>query len=147
MGDVEAVGAEVVDACLRVHRGLGPGLLESVYQRVLERELRRRGLWVERQKTVGFEFDGVYYDDGLRLDLLVEGVVVELKSVEALAPVHFKQVLTYLRLLDLPLGYLVNFGAPLLKDGGIRRILNNYHPDRDFKSPGQSNPRRARHPH
>ena len=137
-GDPERVGAEVVDAALKVHRGLGPGLLESVYERVMERELRARGLEVERQKPVTFEFDGITYEDGLRVDLLVENVVVELKSVEAVAPVHFKQVLTYLRLMNLPLGFLVNFGTALLKNGGIRRILNDYRPKTDFRIESQN---------
>jgi GxxExxY protein len=118
------ITGEVVDAALKVHKGLGPGLLESVYEAVLAAELRRRGLTVERQKGVSFDFDEMHFDEGLRIDLLVEGaVVVELKSVEELAPVHTKQVLTYLRLLDLHVGLLINFGAPTLKEG-LHRIVN-----------------------
>jgi GxxExxY protein len=88
--------------------------------------LERRGLKVERQKPVSFDFDGMRFDDAFRVDLLVEGsVVVELKSVETLAPVHSKQVLTYLRLLHLPVGLLINFGATTIKEG-LHRIVNNY---------------------
>jgi len=112
----------------KVHSGLGPGLLESVYETVLAHELEKRGLEVKRQKVISFEYDGLQFDDGLRVDLLVEGVVVvELKSVEKIAPVHAKQVLTYLRLLKLPVGLLINFGAPTIKEG-LQRIVNNYQP-------------------
>ena len=107
-------------------RGIGPGLLESVYEALLYQLLLKRGLKVERQKPVSFDFDGIHFDDGFRVDLLVEKcVVVELKSVEVVAPVHAKQVLSYLRLLDLQVGLLINFGAPTIKLG-IQRIVNNY---------------------
>lgn len=103
--EVDEITGIIVDAAYKIHVGLGPGLLESVYEVVLERELLGRGFQVERQKAVSFEFDGMQFDDVLRLDLFVESiVVVELKSVEQLAPVHSKQVLTYLRLLKLPVG-------------------------------------------
>ncbi|HVW39572.1 MAG TPA: GxxExxY protein [Pirellulales bacterium] len=126
--EVDEITGIIVDAAYKIHVGLGPGLLESVYEVVLERELLGRGLQVERQKAVSFEFDGMQFDDVLRLDLFVESfVVVELKSVEQLAPVHSKQVLTYLRLLKLPVGLLINFGAPTLKEG-LHRIVNNYSP-------------------
>ncbi|MEQ1904821.1 MAG: GxxExxY protein [Pirellulaceae bacterium] len=109
---------------MKIHIELGPGLLESVYEVVLARALERRGFHVERQQTVRFEYDGVVFDEGLRLDLLVDGrVVVELKSVEKLAPVHGKQLLTYLRLLKLPVGLLINFGGATLKEG-LHRIVN-----------------------
>lgn len=125
MRALDEVTGEIVDAAYKLHTGLGPGLLESVYEVVLARELERRGLNVERQKAVPFEFDGLRFDDGLGLDLLVEGTVaVELKSVENVAPVHAKQVLTYLRLLDLQVGLLNNFGAPTLQEG-LQRIVNN----------------------
>src|SRR6202000_2532138 len=102
--------------------------LESVYEMVLARELERRGLAVTRQAPVAIEFDGMQFEEGFRVDLLVEEiVVVELKSVERLAPVHSKQVLTYLRLLNLPVGLLINFGEVTLKDG-LHRIVNNYSP-------------------
>lgn len=124
--DVEEISAVVVDAAFHIHRELGPGLLESVYEVVLARSLERRGLRVERQKTVAFEFDGIRFDEGLRVDILVnEALVIELKSVETLAPVHYKQLLTYLRLLHLPLGILINFGAATFKEG-VKRIANNH---------------------
>lgn len=124
--NIEELSAVVVDAAFHLHAGLGPGLLESVYEAVLARALERRGLLVERQKIVSFEFDGMRFDDGLRVDLLVNGVlVVELKSVETLAPVHFKQVLTYLRLMNLPLGLLINFGCATFREG-CKRIVNNH---------------------
>lgn len=124
--DVEELSAIVVNAAFHIHCELGPGLLESVYESVLGRALEKQGLQVERQKNVAFEFDGMYFDDGLRLDLLINGrLVVELKSVETLASVHPKQLLTYLRLLDLPLGLLINFGAATFKEG-IKRIVNNH---------------------
>ncbi len=127
--DVDEVSGEIVDAALKVHRGLGPGLLESVYEMVLARELIRRGLRVERQAGVSFDFDGMHFDDGFRVDLLVEGVVVvELKSVETLAPVHWKQVLTYLKLLELSVGLLINFGGVTLK-GNVHRIANGHVPN------------------
>jgi GxxExxY protein len=118
------ITGEIVDIAFRLHSRLGPGLLESVYETVLTRLLQGRGLHVERQKAVSFEFDGCVFDDGLRVDLFVENtVVVELKAVEKVAPVHVKQVLTYLRLLDLPVGLLINFGADRMEDG-LQRITN-----------------------
>lgn len=124
--DVEELSSIVVDAAFHIHRELGPGLLESVYEAVLARSLEKRDLRVERQKTVGFDFDGMRFEEGLRLDILVnEKLVVELKSVEVLAPVHHKQVLTYLRLLHLPVGLLINFGAATFKEGA-KRIVNNH---------------------
>ncbi len=122
--DVEGLSALVVDAAYHLHMGLEPGLLESVYECVLARRLEKCGLVVERQKLVTFEYDGMSFDDGLRVDLLVNGsLVVEVKSVEKIVPVHAKQVLTYLRLLHLPLGLLVNFGSSTFKEG-CRRIVN-----------------------
>ncbi len=128
MRQIDDITGEIVDAAVKLHQSLGPGLLESVYEAVLARELVRRGLEVERQKTIVFEFDGMRFDEGLRVDLFVEHtVVVELKSIEAILPVHKKQLLTYLRLLDLPVGLLINFGAPVLKDG-LHRIVNKLPP-------------------
>lgn len=125
---LDNVTAEIVDAAYKLHTGLGPGLLESVYEAVLARDLERRSLRVERQKLLSFDYDGMSFTDCLRTDLLVnECVVVEIKSVEKLLPVHPKQVLTYLRLLDIRIGLLVNFGAPTLKEG-LRRIVNGYVP-------------------
>lgn len=118
------VAKAVVDACYRVHTGLGPGLLESVYEAVLERELERRGLCVQRQVAVPIVWDGQSFDEGFRADLIVDDVlIVELKSVETLAPVHTKQLLTYLRLTNRRLGLLVNFGEALIKNG-IKRVVN-----------------------
>ncbi|HYW11778.1 MAG TPA: GxxExxY protein [Longimicrobium sp.] len=111
-----------------MHTQLGPGLLEGVYGAILARALEEKGFRVERERGISFEFDGMRFVDACRVDLLNEGcVVVELKSVERLAPVHAKQVLTYLRLLDLPIGLLVNFGAARLKDG-LQRIVNDRSP-------------------
>lgn len=130
MGDLDRITGEVVDAAVGIHRRLGPGLMEAVYEAVLARELERRGVRVQRQVRAPFEYDGLSFDEGLRIDLLVEGqVVVELKSVERVAPVHRKQVLTYLRLLKLPVGLLINFGAATLKDG-LHRIVNDFRPSR-----------------
>ena len=118
------VAKQIVDAALSVHKGLGPGLLESVYETALFHELTKRGLPVTRQVPVTFVYDGHQYDEGFRIDLLVAGcVVVELKSVEQVHPVHKKQLLTYLRLGQKRLGLLINFNAALLKDG-ITRIVN-----------------------
>ncbi|MEW5975584.1 MAG: GxxExxY protein [Acidobacteriota bacterium] len=126
--EIDDITGIVVDAAYKIHTGLGPGLLESVYEAVLARELERHGLRVQRQVCVSFDFDGMHFDEGFRVDLLVEGmVVVELKSVEKLAPVHSKQSLTYLRLMNLPVGLLINFGGATLKEG-LHRIVNHYTP-------------------
>lgn len=126
--ELDDITGAIVEAALKIHKELGPGLLESVYEAVLFRALERQGLHVERQKTIRFEYDGMVFEEGFRIDLLVEGrVVVELKSTERLAPVHSKQVLTYLRLMNLPVGLLVNFGAATLKEG-LRRIVNQLLP-------------------
>jgi len=125
---VDAVTGEIVDAAVKLHTRLGPGLLETVYEAVLARELERRGLQCARRRAVTFQFDGLVFENAFRVDLLVEErVVVELKSVENLAPVHWKQVLTYLRLLDLPVGLLINFGQATLREG-LHRIVNRYTP-------------------
>lgn len=114
----------VVDTALRIHRRLGPGLLESAYSIVLTHELTKRGLRVERELPVPITWDGVRIDVGFRADLLVnDSVIIEAKSVEKLIPLHSKQLLTYLRLADKRLGLLLNFGAELLKDG-IVRVVN-----------------------
>jgi GxxExxY protein len=119
------ITGEIVDAAFKVHTALGPGLLETVYELVLMRDLERRGLRAARQVPISFDYDGLRFEEVCRVDLLVEGcVVVEIKSVERLAAVHPKQLLTYLRLLKLPLGLLINFGGPTLREG-IRRIANN----------------------
>jgi GxxExxY protein len=114
----------VVDACYHIHTRLGPGLLESVYTRILEYELAKRDLKVRREVPVSFRYDELEFDEGFRADLIVEGIVIlELKSVEKTAPVHKKQLLTYLKLTGLKLGLLINFGKSLIKDG-IFRLVN-----------------------
>ena len=118
------IGKIVVDVALQVHRKLGPGLLESVYEVILAHELRQRGLRVERQVSVPIEYCGMKFDEGFRADIVVEDkVILELKSVETVNKAHKKQVLTYLRLTDMKLGYLLNFGEALMKDG-ITRTVN-----------------------
>ena len=115
---------EIVDAAFHIHKALGPGLLETVYEVVLAHELEKRGLQVVRQQPVSIIFNGFHFDEGFRADLIVEDkVIVELKSVEQIVPVHKKQLLTYLRLADKRLGLLINFGAAVIKDG-ISRIVN-----------------------
>ena len=118
------IAREIVDAAFQVHMELGPGLLESVYETALELELIGKGLCVSRQKSLPAIYKGVRLELGFRTDLIVEDqVIVEIKSVELLAPVHKKQLLTYLRLADKRLGLLINFGAALIKEG-IIRIVN-----------------------
>lgn len=115
----------IVDTAYHIHKELGSGLLEIVYEVILKRQLQKKGLSVERQKPVPIIYEGVSFDEGFRADLIVEKqIIIKLKSVETLAPLHSKQLLTYLRLLDFRLGLLLNFGAPLMKDG-IKRIVNN----------------------
>jgi GxxExxY protein len=114
----------ILDAAFKVHTKTGPGLLESVYEVTLAHELRKQGLRVERQVPIPIRYDELTFDEGFRADLLVEDkVIVELKSVEQLIPVHSKQVLTQLRLSDRRLGLLINFGEIHLKNG-IERIVN-----------------------
>ena len=114
----------VVDAAFQIHKGMGPGLLESVYEIVLAHALKKRGLKVERQVPVAIVFEGINFDEGFRADIVVEDkVIVELKSVEKVMPVHKKQLLTYLRLADKRLGLLINFGSELMRDG-ISRVVN-----------------------
>jgi GxxExxY protein len=126
--NVDVVSAEVLEAAYHLHKGLGPGLLESVYEQLLAKDLARRGLRVERQRVVPFEYDGLVFEAGLKVDLLVnECLVVEIKAVEKLLPVHERQTYTYPRLMDLQVALLLNFGAPLMKDG-IHRIVNGYRP-------------------
>lgn len=114
----------VMDAAFQLHRELGPGLLESVYGVILARTLTDRGLVVERQVPVPIRFQEIVFDEGFRADLIVaQKVIIELKSVERLQPVHSKQLLTYLRLTGCRLGLLINFGGNLMKDG-FKRIVN-----------------------
>jgi GxxExxY protein len=121
---LEATARIVIDTAYHLHRDLGPGLLESVYEAILARQLQARGLAVARQVPVPIEFEGLYLDEGFRADLLVErALIIELKSVEILAPVHGKQLLTYMKLMRQPLGLLINFGAATFKQG-IKRVVN-----------------------
>lgn len=118
------IAAVVVDAALKIHKILGPGLLESVYQATLTYELQKRGLRVTEQAALPVYYETVKLELGYRVDLIVnEQVVIEIKSVEALAPVHQKQLLTYLRLMDLRLGLLINFNVELIRNG-IQRVVN-----------------------
>jgi GxxExxY protein len=119
------IAQQIVDAAFKIHSTIGPGLLEAAYQAVMVYELHKRGLRVEAEKQVPVNYEEVHLDIGFRADLIVEDkVIVELKSVELIAPVHKKQLLTYLRLADKRLGLLINFGAPLIKDG-ITRVANH----------------------
>jgi len=118
------IAKRVLDAAFVIHRELGPGLLETVYEVVLAKKLTDMGLFVERQVSVPIRFEGMVFDEGFRADLIVERkVIIELKSVERLASIHGKQLLTYLRLSGCRLGLLINFGEVLLKDG-IKRVAN-----------------------
>jgi len=118
------IAKQIVDAAFKIHTTLGPGLLESVYETVLAYELVNRGLDVVRRAAIPVAYEEIIFDEGFRADLVVEGkVIVELKSVEKVAPVHKKQLLTYLRLANKRLGLLINFGEGLIRDG-ITRIVN-----------------------
>jgi GxxExxY protein len=120
-----SIGKEIVDASVVVHRELGPGLLETVYELVLLDELRKRGLAAERQVPISFVCRGMRFDEGFRADIVVEGrVIIELKSVERISKAHKKQLLTYMKLTGMKLGYLLNFGEHLMKDGIIRAVNN-----------------------
>lgn len=124
MRELDDITGEIVDAALRMHRDLGPGLLESVYEAVLARALDKRGFQVERQRAIRFEYEGIVFEEGFRPDLVVDNrVIVELKSVERLASVHSKQLLTYLKLTNMPVGLLINFGAATLREG-LHRVVN-----------------------
>ena len=121
---LEAIAKDVVDAALKLHMALGPGLLESVYTVLLEKKLTDKGYRVDRERPVPIVFEGVQFEMGFRADLVINGCfIVELKSVEHLAPVHWKQLLTYLKLTKIRLGLLINFGEELLKNG-IKRVAN-----------------------
>ncbi|MCK5915161.1 MAG: GxxExxY protein [Deltaproteobacteria bacterium] len=119
------IGRIIVDASIKVHRALGPGLFESVYEKVLSYELSLRQLHLERQVDIPIEYDGLRFDGGFRADIIVEKtVILELKSVESILPVHKKQIQTYLKLTGCKLGFLLNFNANLMKDGIIRCVNN-----------------------
>jgi GxxExxY protein len=123
------IGTIIVDCALELHRNLGPGLLETVYEVTLARALERRGLVVQRQVAVPIEYQGETFSEGFRADLIVgKLVIVELKSIERVTPAHKKQLLTYLRLTGLKLGYLLNFGEALMRDGITRTINGSINP-------------------
>ena len=122
--DLEVIGKKVVDSAYTVHKILGPGLLEKVYEVCFCHELKKRGLDYERQVTVKIVYDGIEFKEGLRLDVLVENsIICELKAVELVNPVWEAQILSHLKLTDNRLGYLINFNVPLIKNG-IRRFVN-----------------------
>lgn len=124
--EIEDFARIAVDCGFQLHRDVGPGLLESVYQALMFASLRERGLHVASQVEVPIRFKGVVVDNAFKADLIVEGaLLIELKSTEKVSVVHTKQVLTYLRLLEMPLGLLMNFGQPMYKDG-LQRVVNNH---------------------
>ena len=128
MKDIDEISGDVLDVALRLHRELGPGLLESVYEILLGARLERMGYSVLRQEPVHVEFEGIRLEGAFRADLIVDGrLIVEIKSVERLSAVHGKQLLTYLRLTRQPVGLLINFGGETLKEG-VRRVVNDYRP-------------------
>jgi GxxExxY protein len=124
MEDHNYLSRIIVDAAFHVHFRLGPGLLETVYEAALTHELKNRKLFIDRQTPIPVFYDGIKFDEGFRADIIVnQMIIVELKSVEKIAPVHRKQLLTYLRLTNKRLGLLINFGEALIKDG-ITRMVN-----------------------
>jgi len=124
MTEIEELAHQAVDCGFRVHKELGPGLLESVYETVLAIGLSNAGLRVERQKPIPILFDGVSIPDAFRADLIVDGqLIIEIKSLERLAPVHSKQLLTYVRLMEQPLGLLMNFGCETFRES-VKRVVN-----------------------
>jgi GxxExxY protein len=138
--DIEMLAREAVGCGYKVHLEIGPGLLESVYEQLLARLLEKRGLRIVRQKSISFEYDGVVLDDAFRADLLVEDcLLIEVKSAERTAAVQIKQTLTYLRLMKLPLGLLMNFGLPTFKEG-VQRIANSYDGAGSTSGRARSNP-------
>jgi GxxExxY protein len=125
LNEEDKLSKEIIGAAIEVHRHLGPGLLESAYEECLCKELEIRDVAFERQKPLAVIYKGIALDCGYRLDIVVEGrVILELKSVNKIEPIHEAQLLTYLKLSDLKLGILINFNVPILKEG-IRRIVNN----------------------
>ena len=128
MRDIDVVSGDVVDVALRIHRELGPGLLESVYETVLAGKLIQMGYPVDRQKPIDIEFEGTCFPAAFRIDLLVdERLIVEIKCAEALSKAHLKQLQTYLRLMKQPVGLLINFAGATLKEG-LRRVVNDHVP-------------------
>ena len=135
---IEAIGAEIVDSAIKVHRLLGQGLLESAYQRCHSHELLQRGLSLRQEVVLPVEYDGIRLDAGYRIDVLVEGlVVVEHKTVERIRPIHEAQLLTYLRLSGCTLGFLLNWKTTVMKHGIKRMVLNHAEmpPSETLKNP------------
>jgi len=124
--EINTITGKIVDTAYKVYSALGPRLLESVYEKCLEMDLRDKGLEVQSQVGVPLKYKSLLFDTGYRLDLLVENtVIVEIKSVENLAPVHYSQLITYLKLYNKPVGFLINFNSKSLKDG-LHRLVNNF---------------------
>lgn|SRR5690554_6404119 len=124
--EINAITGKIIDTAFKLHSALGPGLLENVYEKCLEMDLREAGLEVESQVGVPLKYKNFAFDTGYRLDLLVEKtVIIEVKSVEILAPVHYSQLITYLKLYNKPVGLLMNFNSKYLKDG-LHRLVNNF---------------------
>jgi GxxExxY protein len=124
--DIDEISSDVIAAAIHIHKELGPGLLEQVYQTILVGSLARSGYFVEKEKPIDIKFDGMIFPAAFRIDLMVDKrLIVEIKTIDRLAPVHAKQVLTYLRLTEQPVGLLLNFSGETMKEG-IRRIVNNH---------------------
>jgi iron complex transport system substrate-binding protein len=131
--DIDRISGDVLNAAVQLHRELGPGLLESVYETVLAGQLTRMGYRVARQQPVAIEFDGLRFEAAFRIDLLVDDrLPIEIKSVDQLHASHAKQLLTYLRLTKQPVGLLINFGGATLKEG-FRRLVNDYRPSASLR--------------
>ena len=121
----DELGTLLIGCAIKVHRALGPGLLESIYETCLYHELGKTGIEVKRQVPVPFTYDGVRFDDGFRIDILFGNrLIVEVKIAEKLLPIHSAQLLTYLKLTDLRIGYLLNFNVVQMRQGGIKRLVN-----------------------
>jgi len=126
--DIDEISGQVLDVAVKLHRALGPGLMESVYERILGAKLERLGYSVDRQKLIDIKYDGLVFKAAFRIDLLIEDrLLVEIKSIDRIGAVHAKQLLTYLRLTEQPVGLLINFGGATLREG-FRRLVNNYNP-------------------
>jgi GxxExxY protein len=125
MNDIEEIGRNIVHSAIKVHKTLGPGLLESVYQKCLAYELENAGLTVACEVPLPVKYETVIIDVGFRIDMMIQRtVIVENKTVDKIAPIHEAQLLTYLKLTDLKLGFLLNWNVPLMKDG-VKRMVNN----------------------
>jgi iron complex transport system substrate-binding protein len=133
LDDIDQITGKVLDLSIRLHRDLGPGLLESVYETVLAAKLAEMGYRVARQRPVDIEFEGLRFEAAFRIDIMVDDrLLIEVKSVDQLHASHAKQLLTYLRLTAQPVGLLINFGGATLKEG-FRRLVNDYHPSASLR--------------